>query len=68
MFKKTCNIHLSFKNLNSTLTKNLLSKFQNLYIFTNALSIESLLHPRFYFIFFKLQFKHMDLYMIVLIK
>ena len=36
---------LSFRNLNSTPTKNLLSKFQNLYIFTNVLSIESLLYP-----------------------
>ena len=36
---------LSFRNLNSTTTKNLLSKFQNLYIFTYGLSIESLLYP-----------------------
>ena len=45
-------MHLSFKNLNPTTTKNLLSNFQKLYIFTNGLSIESLLHPMFLFILF----------------
>ena len=56
-FNKTCNKHLSFRNLNPNPTKNLSSNFQNLYIFTNGLSIESLLHPMFLFIiFFKLQF------------
>ena len=49
-FNKTCNMHLSFRNLNPTPTKNLLAKFQNLYIFTNNLSIESLLHHTFLFI------------------
>ena len=49
----TCNMHLSFKNLNPTPTKNLLSKFQNLYIFTNHLSIESLLHLTFLFFVFQ---------------
>ena len=49
----TCNMHLSFKNLNPTPTKNLLSKFQNLYIFTNDLSIESLLHLIFLYFFFQ---------------
>ena len=49
----TCNMHLSFKNLNPTPTKNLLSKFQNLYIFTNDLSIESLLQLTFLFFVFQ---------------
>ena len=32
-FNKTCNMYLSFRNLILTPTKNLLSKFQNLYIY-----------------------------------
>ena len=52
-FNKTCNMHLSFRNLNPTPTKNLLAKFQNLYIFTNNLSIESLLHLTFLFFVFQ---------------
>ena len=57
-------MHLSFKNLNPTPTKNLLSKFQNLYIYANGLclSIESLLHLMFLFFFFELQLTHMYLY------
>ena len=53
LIKLTCNMHLNFRNLNFIPTKNLLSKFHNLYIyiymFTNGLSIESLLHPTFLF-------------------
>ena len=44
-------MHLSFRNLNYTLTKNLLSKFQNLYMFINGFFIKSLLHPTFFFFF-----------------
>ena len=56
-------MHLSFRNLNFTPTKILLTKSQKLYIFTNGLSIESFLHPMFlfYFLFFvfsKLQLMH----------
>ena len=49
-FNKMCNMHLSFKNLNPSPTKNLLSIFQNLYIYTNSLSIEflSIVAPRFF--------------------
>ena len=53
LIKLTCNMHLNFRNLNFIPTKNILSKFHNLYIyiyiymFTNGLSIESLLHPTF---------------------
>ena len=53
LIKLTCNMHLNFRNLNFIPTKNILSKFHNLYIyiymFTNGLSIESLLHPTFLF-------------------
>ena len=55
LIKLTCNMHLNFINLNFIPTKNILSKFHNLYIyiyiymFTNGLSIESLLHPTFLF-------------------
>ena len=34
--KLTCNMHLNFINLNSTLTKNPLSKFQKLYTHTHT--------------------------------
>ena len=51
-------MHLSFRNLKFTPTKILLSKSQKLYIyiFTNCLSIESFLHPKF--VFSKLQLMH----------
>ena len=55
-------MHLSFRNLNFTPTKILLSKSQKLYIyiyiyiFTNGLSIKSFLHPKF--VFSKLQLMH----------
>ena len=52
---------MNFRNLNPTPTKNLLSKFQIIYIFTNGLSIESLLH---FFFFFELQLKHIYFYWI----
>ena len=42
-------MHLSFRDLNPTPTKNLLSKFQKLYIFINGLSIESLATHAFFF-------------------
>ena len=62
VLKKTCKIHLSLWNLNLNTTKNLLSKFQNLHIFIDGLSIEPLIHPRFcFFIFFKLQLTNMYL-------
>ena len=51
-------MYLSFRNLNLTLTKSLLSKSQKLYIFTNGLSNESFLHPTLFFVFFKLQLMH----------
>ena len=41
--------NLSFKNLNPTQNKNPLSKFQNVYIFTNGFFVESLLYPMFFF-------------------
>ena len=50
-------MHLSFKNLNPTPTKKILSKFQNLYIFTYELSIECVFTYEissilFFFVFF----------------
>ena len=33
LIKLTCNMHLNFRNLNFIPTKNLLSKFHNLYIY-----------------------------------
>ena len=41
--------NLSFRNLNPTQNKNLLLKFQDVYICTNGFSVESLLYPMFFF-------------------
>ena len=49
-------MYLSFKILIPTPTKNLLLKFQNLYILTNDFSIESILHTTFLFIYYLLFF------------
>ena len=59
-------MHLSFKILNFIPTKNLLSKFQNLNVFANGLSIKSLLHPHVvvvvFFFFFEFKLMHVYLY------
>ena len=47
-----------FQKFKSTPTKNLLTKFQNLYIFTNGLSIKSLLYSMFFFFFCVVTYAH----------
>ena len=64
-------MHLSFKNLNPTTTKNLLSKFKKkkiyIYIYIHQWSFHKIsLAPNvfvnFIFVFFELQLTHMHLY------